>query len=91
MGNILRLKEVLEDKNISGKELAKQVDVSTTTISNIATGNQYPKPELLLKIAKTLDVDIRELFISTKNCLSSSEINSVVFHLEEAIKALKGK
>ena len=64
--NLLRLKDVLKSKGVSGKELAERVEVSPQTISNIIQGSNFPKPELLNKIAEELDVDIRELFISTK-------------------------
>ena len=47
-------------------DLAERVGVSPVAISNITSGNSFPKPELLKKIADELDVDIRELFISTK-------------------------
>ena len=64
--NLLRLKEVLKEKRVSGKDLAERVEVSPQTISNIIQGSNFPKPELLKRIAEVLDVDIRELFISTK-------------------------
>lgn len=64
--NILRLKEVLDEKNMLGQDLAAKIGVTPTTISNITQGNNFPKPETLLKIAEALDVDIRDLFISTK-------------------------
>ena len=63
---ILRLKSVLQEKGVMGKDLAERVGVSSVAISNIASGNSFPKPDLLKKIAEELDVDIRELFISTK-------------------------
>lgn len=64
---ILRLKEILTEKKITGKELASLIDVTPASISNIVQGNSFPKPETLLKIAEALDVDIRDLFISTKD------------------------
>lgn len=64
--NILRLKEILLERGMTGKDLSEQVGVSTVAISNIVSGNSFPKPELLKKIAEALDVDIRELFIPTK-------------------------
>jgi len=65
--NILRLKEVLDEKNMLGQDLAAKIGVTPTTISNITKGNNFPKPETLVKIAEALDVDIRDLFISTKD------------------------
>ncbi len=64
--NILRLKEILNEKGVTGKELAKETGVTPASISNIVQGNSFPKPELLQKIAQILDVDIKDLFVSTK-------------------------
>lgn len=63
---ILRLKEILAEKKMTGKQLASLIDVTPASISNIVQGNSFPKPETLLKIAEALDMDIRDLFISTK-------------------------
>ncbi len=64
--SILRLKELLNEKGISGKELAEKVEVTPASISNIVQGNSFPKPDLLIKIANVLNVDVRELLTSTK-------------------------
>lgn len=64
--NILRLKELLQEKNITGKELATQLRVSQNTVSSIVNGNSFPKPSLLLDIAEALEIDLPDLFISTK-------------------------
>lgn len=63
---VLRLKEVLSEKDMTGKDLATAVGVTPVSISNIVQGNSFPKPDLLLKICSELDVDIRELFHPTK-------------------------
>ncbi len=70
--SILRLKDVLQEKGISGKDLALKVEVTPASISNIVQGNSFPKPDLLIKIADVLNVDIRELFISTKETASET-------------------
>ncbi|MBX2952305.1 MAG: helix-turn-helix transcriptional regulator [Leadbetterella sp.] len=67
--NILRLKELLSEKGVSGKELADKIGVTPTTISNIAQGNNFPKPETLIAIASALDVDVKDLFVSTKEAV----------------------
>lgn len=64
--SILRLKELLSEKGITGKELSEKVEVTQASISNIVQGNSFPKPDLLIKIADVLNVDVKELFISTK-------------------------
>lgn len=64
--SILRLKELLNEKGITGKELAEKVEVTPASISNIVQGNSFPKPDLLIKISEVLNVDVRDLFQSTK-------------------------
>jgi transcriptional regulator with XRE-family HTH domain len=62
----IRLKEILTEKGVSGKELAEKLGVSENTISFIATGKTQPRFELLEQIANYLNIDIKELFYSTK-------------------------
>lgn len=64
--NFLRLKELLKEKSISGKDLAKKLNVSENTISFISTGKTQPRFELLSEIAEVLDVDLKDMFNSTK-------------------------
>lgn len=63
---IFRLKEILKEKNITGKELAGLVEVTEASISNLVKGESVPRKDLLLKIAHILDVDVKDLFNSTK-------------------------
>lgn len=70
--NVFRLKEVLKEKGITGKELAEKVNVTEASISNLVQGDSIPRKDLLLQIAETLDVDIRDLFISTKESKSET-------------------
>lgn len=63
---VLRLKEILAEKGLEGKDLANAIGVTTTTISNFNQGNTLPKADTLLKIAEYLDLDIRDLFYPSK-------------------------
>ncbi|MCG8207062.1 helix-turn-helix transcriptional regulator [Tenacibaculum finnmarkense genomovar finnmarkense] len=74
--NILRLKDLLKEKGITGKELARKVDKTENAISMILNNKRQPRFELLLKIADVLDVDIKELFVSTKD--GSSKIQVII-------------
>ena len=64
--SILRLKEVLKEKQTSGKDLAERVGVSQPAISDIVKGKSFPRPKVLKEIAEALDVDVRDLFRPTK-------------------------
>jgi putative transcriptional regulator len=63
---INRLKVVLAEKEISQKDFAKMLSVDPNTISRICNNEQQPTLRTLRKMALTLDVDIRELLIPTK-------------------------
>ncbi len=49
--SILRIKELMQIKELSREDLAERVGVSVTTISNICSESNYPKVELLPIIA----------------------------------------
>lgn len=63
---MLRIDEILKDKNISNLEFAEMLDVSPTSASAFKSGRTKPKFDTLVKMAEVLDVDIRELFHPTK-------------------------
>lgn len=89
---VLRLKELMNQKGMSREELANKVGVSMTTISNINSETNLPTIKLLLQIAVALDVDIREMFIPTKGDLVvQSQIEEAKSVIREALKILEGK
>jgi transcriptional regulator with XRE-family HTH domain len=88
MSNILRLRDLLKKKKTTGKSLAERVGVSENTISFILTGKTHPRPELLLKIATALDVDLKDLFISTKPQKNPKEIIGTIRDAINDLEAL---
>ena len=56
-----RIKVVLVDKQKSNKWLAEQLGKDQATISKWVTNTTQPNLEMLLQIAKVLDVNINEL------------------------------
>jgi len=85
---ILRLKEVLKEKKVTGKQLANMVGVSQPAISEFVNNKSQPRPELLLKIAAALDVDLRELFVSTKPQKNPKEIIGTIRDAIDNLEAL---
>lgn len=63
---ILRIKDIIREKGITGKDLAFRIGITENALSLIINGKRQPRFELLAEIAKDLDVDIRELFESSK-------------------------
>jgi len=63
---INRIKIVLVETRKKSKWLAEQLGKDTSTISQWNNNKRQPSLENLFNISKVLDVDIRELLISTK-------------------------
>jgi DNA-binding XRE family transcriptional regulator len=63
---INRIKEVLFFQKRTQKWLADELGVSTTAMTAMCNNKTQPHLKDLKKIAAILDVDIRELLISTK-------------------------
>ena len=57
-----RIKEICSEKGITQKELAAKVELSSTSLSRIITGDQKPSLDTLEKIASALNVGISDLF-----------------------------
>lgn len=63
MGNIgEKIKKKRIEKNLKQYELAKLADMSNTFLSDIETGRSSPAIQTLEKIAKALEMDIKEFF-----------------------------
>ncbi|CBK67748.1 Helix-turn-helix [Bacteroides xylanisolvens XB1A] len=66
MNGLNRIKIVLVEKDKTGRWLAEQLGVSVTTISRWCSNSTQPDLITLAKIASLLDIDIKELLVSTK-------------------------
>lgn len=56
-----RLKIVLAEKDKTNKWLAEQLGKDQAVISKWATNTTQPNLEMLLQIAKVLEIDVRDL------------------------------
>lgn len=66
MEKINRIKEVLVSRDMSQKDLAEKMGLNPNTITSMCNNKTQPHLKDLKKIAKILDVDIRELLVPTK-------------------------
>lgn len=62
-----RIKEVLEIKGIKQTWLAEKLGKSYNMVNGYVQNRQQPRLEVLIEIAKLLDVDVKELIVSTKS------------------------
>ena len=58
-----RIREVLDEKGISNKWLAEQLDVNPASVSKWCTNSSQPRVEMLFRIAKVLEVGVCELLV----------------------------
>jgi transcriptional regulator with XRE-family HTH domain len=56
------IKFLRTQRQFSQALLAEKAEISITFLSNIERGLKYPKPAVLSKIAKSLTVEVHELF-----------------------------
>jgi transcriptional regulator with XRE-family HTH domain len=68
-------------KDLSQADLAEKAGISVTFLSNIERGNNFPLPRTLCSLAKTLEVEVFELFKG----------NLVPFNGKEVINQLSKK
>lgn len=61
-----RIKAVLADKRKSGKELARHLKKTESTVSRWCTNTVQPSIETLYDVAQYLNTDIRSLLTGTK-------------------------
>ena len=63
----MRLKEVLQEKNISMSKLSRMSDISFSTISRIINDKNYsPTLTTLERIARAMDISISDLYEETE-------------------------
>mgnify|MGYP003706588177 CR=1 FL=1 len=61
-----RIKQVLENQGRSQKWLANAINKSVNSVNSYVQNRQQPRLEVLADIAKILDVDVKDLIVSTK-------------------------
>lgn len=88
--SLLRLNEIL-DKDTTGRSLAKKLGVTPNTVSNWVKGHSLPSGEDLIRIATALDVDIRDLFKSTKTKDAHDLLNEAIKNITVVSERMKNK
>ena len=82
----LRIKEIMNERNVTSAWLAEQVGISKVAVSNIVTGKSSPSLDNLIKIAGVLNISITELIGEEKE-----ESTITCPHCGRKIKIEKGE
>lgn len=90
---VFRLREILKDRQITIGQFAEMSGISQSNLSNYMMGKVSPTLETLNKIAKTLNIDITELFKKEEDIVLMARIgeNEVVITKEELLNFVKSK
>jgi transcriptional regulator with XRE-family HTH domain len=70
-------------RSLSQAELAARADISIAFLSNIERANKWPYPDTLVNIAKSLDIEVWELF---KDETISNERKTLIDRLSDDVK-----
>ena len=74
--DLIRIGYFMKLNNISREDMALKLDVTSATITNIVHNKTYPSVHVLLKCAEIFDIDIKELFNSTKISMDEDVIEA---------------
>lgn len=58
----LRLQELRKSLGLTQESIADKIDMDTPNLSNIENGKRFMTPENIEKIAKALNVEVKDLF-----------------------------
>ena len=79
-----RIKELLNEKRMSQRELAELVGVDENTISRYVVGTRTPTPEYQKRVARALQENVDYVFgRSDERCKDRISRSSLVMYLDE--------
>lgn len=80
---MIRLKDILKERNLTLSAFAEQVGISQSNLSNYANGNISPTLETLEKIAKALNISVTELFKEKETLEFQIKYNGKVYAIDK--------
>jgi len=80
---MIRLKEILKERNLTLSAFAGKVGISQSNLSNYVNGNISPTLETLEKIAKALNISITELFKEKEALEFQIKYNGKVYAIDK--------
>lgn len=87
-----RIKEIREARSLKQYELAEILEMEPSNLTRIESGYQMPKEENITKIAKALDVKVKDLFDFGESCAKDElicKINATMKNLSlEKVKLI---
>ena len=78
-----RIREYRKLKNLSQEQLAEKINISTTHMSHIETGSTKLSLQVLVDIAKVLNVNTDDLIFEQKSQILVNRINHILAECNE--------
>lgn len=73
-----RIKEIRKARGLSQEDLAERVGIEAKHLSRIEVGGSYPSLDRLSKLAKALNVEMKDFFEFAHESGNSSELREVL-------------
>ncbi len=86
------LRRIRKLNNLSQLQLAEQVDMAFTFISDIENGKKWVSPETLEKLSQAMDIEVYQFFLPRDyNFSENKTIESFSQEILEAIKRIESR
>lgn len=79
-----RIREYRKMHNMSQEMLSEIIEIDSKHLSNIELGKNMPNPQLLYKISKAFNIEIKDLF-EIFHLLPKEKLKSAIFDLIEKL------
>ena len=79
-----RIREYRKMRGMSQETLSEIIEIGSKHLSNIELGKNMPNPQLLLKISKAFDIEIKDLF-EIFHLLPKEKLKTALFDLIERL------
>ena len=67
--NYLRIKELMKEKGVTSREMAKVLGISENGMSMIINGKRQPRFEILERISNHLELEVWQLFRGSEHAI----------------------
>lgn len=78
-----RIRKYRKLKNLSQEQLAEKINISTTHMSHIETGNTKLSLQVLVDLATVLEVNTDDLIFEKKGEATNNKINDILSECDE--------
>lgn len=90
MNNLIgdNIKKYRKIKKLSRNNLAKKIDISSSTLAGYENGYRLPNIEILMQISNELDISIDSLCNNKTNLKEIDQLNKIINQKDEIIDQL---